>query len=103
LIGSYDSKIALLEQRRSDTGGPSSVNAKGKRVKVGQVKLMTKEDPLAYFYHRLDLEESAPLQTSSAQSGAFNLKPWHERIELIFNEEVICFKFIEVKAISKVS
>jgi len=64
---------------------------------------MTNEDPLAYYQHRLDLEHSAPLQASAAQSGAFNLKPWHERIELIFNEEVICFKFIEVKAISKVS
>jgi len=48
LIGSYNNKIELLEAKRSTAGGPSSVNAKGKRVKADEVKIQ-RADSLDYY------------------------------------------------------
>ena len=59
-----------------------------------------------YYEHRRKLEEeesematkkSGPL----ALAGKMDLKTWNQRIELIFSENVICYKFLEVKALSK--
>ena len=62
LIGSYDQKIALLEQKKVPKDTPTSVNAAGKRVRADEVKIKH-EDPLSYYQYRLDME--IPEQSSS--------------------------------------
>ena len=110
LIGSYDQKIALLEQKKVPKDTPTSVNAAGKRVRADEVKIKH-EDPLSYYQYRLDME--IPEQSSSlvaqnktsppALTDMPFLRNWHEKVELIFSEEVRCYRFISVKSVQKTS
>ena len=69
------------------------------RVKSGKVVLKNDpEETLDYYAHRLAVEQD--LESSLLQ---VDVRLWHEKIELIYGENVLCHQFINVKAINRAS
>ncbi len=98
LIGEYDKKIAMLEEKQ--TSQATQVNTKGVRVPYGQVKLSKDaEETIDFYQFRMDTETNRQEQELVQQT-----RFWQEKIELIFaGEQVLCHQFISVKAINKAS
>ena len=81
LIGEYDKKIAMLEDKQASQA--TQVNTKGVRVPYGQVKLQKDaEETIDFYQFRVDTETTRQKQELEQQT-----RFWHEKIELIFAGE----------------